>query len=590
MGLNEQALAGEEEVSKQKAAKLEDAGTHTIRKGSDGKYYAKKKTSSSGGGGSTYPSTKLDKTKGDAFRAWMKKNYPEFKCDDGSSLAETGQPDNTCIRKAWKQYSEVYNKPATSTDVKSTDVTTPKSDTTSRPSTQNTLNIKCDEKWIDNNYFETYFDDKAEVKAKEFVKWMNSKRFYFNPGGLLFGLCGSIDMPPYVTGDLIHQSPLVKYLATKKNSFKNKEGEIVVMPSFDFWKDNVDTSPKTQTVTSDNQQGEIIKSENTPAELKNLFEKGTNMITLIEKPGATKPERKACRQLIDMYDNAYFMFGREKQPQGMTRNDFVNKMNNTKKSIFYCMKYHPGLKMDTDIKRFQRIYSSDWSINLYDINATIIPENDMSKIEKSLRGKLVETKMIKSLKVEIHKKTLDQIAENFYKENYRKFFTQIFEHTKMLQNSNGLLTEDVTDSFQKAFNTLFLGNESKMKEQTISHILRELKVEPNSQMGIAITDELNGVPDSEVPKLLSDPTFVANKITSAIDKTVTPQDIDDDSLESMLKSNTINKMRSTMDDVKFKIANKLTGVLDTTRQNVEKTSNEIKQSFIDKLSSKLTGF
>lgn len=538
-------------------------------------------------GGSTYPPTGLSQIEGDAFRKWMKINNPNFKCGN-DTLSETGKPDNTCIRMAWKEFGEKYKESLSTSPP--TPPPTPTQPNTSTTTSTSTLDIKCDERWTENNYFETYFDDKAEVKAKEFVKWMNSKRFYFNPGGLLFGLCGSIDMPPYVTGDLIHQSPLVKYLATKKNSFKNKEGEIVVMPSFDFWKDNVDTSPKTQTVTSDNQQGETIKSQNTPAELKNLFEKGTNMITLIEKPGATKPERKACRQLIDMYDKAYFMFGREKQPQGMTRNDFVNKMNNTKKSIFYCMKYHPGLKTDTDIKRFQRIYSSDWSINLYDINATIIPENDMSKIEKSLRGKLVETKMIKSLKVEIHKKTLDQIAENFYKENYRKFFTQIFEHTKMLQNSNGLLTEDITDSFQKAFNTLFLGNESKMKEQTISHILRELKVEPNSQMGIAITDELNGVPDSEVPKLLSDPTFVANKITSAIDKTVTPQDIDDDSLESMLKSNTINKMRSTMDDVKFKIANKLTGVLDTTRQNVEKTSNEIKQSFIDKLSSKLTGF
>jgi len=556
----------------------------------DGKYYYKKKTSSSGGG-TTYPPTGLDQTKGDAFRAWMKKNYPEFKCDDGSSLAETGQPDNTCIRKAWKQYSEVYNKPVTSTDVKSTDVTTPKSDTTSQPSTQKTLNINCDERWTENNYFETYFDENAEVKAKEFVKWINSnsKRFYFNPGGLLFGLCGSRDIEPYVTGDLIHQSPLVKYLATKKDSFRKKEGDIVYMPSFDFWRNNVDTISKPEVSTTDTKTSTQTVSETIPAELNNLFGKGTAMYTQINKPGAIMPERRACKQLIDLYEDAYFKFGGEKTPQGMTRNEFVNQMNNTKKSIYYCMKEHPGLK-DKKFDKFLNMSDRDWAINLFNLKANTIQENNMSTIQKSLRKKLVETKIIKSLKVELHRKKLDHIAENFYKENYRKFFTQIFEHTKMLQNSNGLLTEDVTDSFQKAFNSLFLGNESKMKEQTISHILRELKVEPNSQMGIEITDELNGVPDSEVPKLLSDPTFVADKITSAIDKTVTPQDFDDDSLESMLKSNAINKMRSTMDDIKFKIANKLTGVLDTTRQNVEKTSNEIKQSFIDRISSKLTGF
>jgi phage terminase Nu1 subunit (DNA packaging protein) len=45
-----------------------------------------------------------------------------------------------------------------------------------------------------------------------------------------------------------------------------------------------------------------------------------------------------------------------------------------------------------------------------------------------------------------------------------------------------------------------------------------------------------------------------------------------------------------MDDVKFKIANRLTSVLDSARQNVERTSNEVKQSFIDKLSSKIAEF
>jgi hypothetical protein len=128
-----------------------------------------------------------------------------------------------------------------------------------------------------------------------------------------------------------------------------------------------------------------------------------------------------------------------------------------------------------------------------------------------------------------------------------------------------------------------------MKEQTINHILKELKVEPNSEIGVEITNELNSIPDSEVTKLLSDPTFVADKITSAIDKTITHQDVDDDSLENMLRASTVNKLKSTMDDIKFKIANRITGVLDNARQNVEKTSDEIKQSFIEKLSNKILG-
>ena len=455
-----------------------------------------------------------------------------------------------------------------------------------------TININCDEKWTTGNYFKYYFNNEAEKKAEQFVYWVSQKYTYFNPGKELDGVCGSTDYPPYITGNTIHESPVIKYLSKMVNSFYIKGKGTFNQETFNFWRENVVAPSKTE-VTKQEVKPEEIKlnlPQNKPAELNSLFAKGTDMLALINREGAVMPDRKACKQLIDMYDNSYLKFGKETKPQGFTRNEFINQMNNAKQTIFYCMKNHNGLKLDTKIERFQRIANSDWAIDLSRMTSNIIQENNMKTIQKSLRGKLVETKMIKSLKVELHKKKLDHIAENFYKENYRKFFNQIFEHTKMLQNSNGLLTEDVTDSFQTAFNSLFLGNETKMKEQTISHILRELKVEPNSQIGVAITDELNSTPDSDVSKLLSDPTFVAGKITSAIDKSVIPQDVDDDSLESMLKSNTLNKMRSTMDDVKFKIANKLTGVLDMTRQNVEKTSTEIKQSFIDKLSSKLTDF
>lgn len=363
-----------------------------------------------------------------------------------------------------------------------------------------------------------------------------------------------------------------------------KDKKVVYTEAFDFWYNNVYQQGKQDSIVSDYQK--IESGAPVIAELGNLFEKGTNIMSLLTKPGAKQPERKACKDLLDMYDNAYDKYTSD--DYGMTRNNFINKMNSTKDAVFYCVKYHPGLT--NKIRKFQRIADRDWAINLSSRTANKLTENNMKSIENSLRTKLVETKMVKSLKVEIHKKSLNEIAENFYSQNYRKFLTQIMEHTKSLQNSNGIITENIEATFEKAFNSLFLGNESKMKEQTINHILRELKVEPSSKIGIEITNELNGVPDSEVTRLLSDPTFVADKISSAIDKSIESDNVTDDSLESMLKSSTVNKMRSTMDDVKFKIANRLTSVLDSARQNVERTSNEVKQSFIDKLSSKIAEF
>jgi hypothetical protein len=550
----------------------------------EGGYFYKKKTSGGGGGGSSYPSTGLDDTKGNEFRGWMKKNHSDFKCDDGSSLSVTGKPDNGCIRKAWKQYKDEYQKPVTPQS--SDSQTTTKTTTTNEPPVTKTdspskLQINCTDKWRSGNYFETY--DIVD-SVSEFINWINSKKFYFSPGGVLYGLCDSIEYKPYITDKLIHQSPLVRYMATKRDSFMGKDKKVVYTEAFDFWYKNVYEQGKQDSVVSNDQK--IESGAPVIAELGKLFEKGTNIMTLLTKPGAKQPERKACKELLDMYDNAYDKYTSD--DYGMTRNNFINKMNSTKDAVFYCVKYHPGLT--NKIRKFQRIADRDWAINLSSRTANKLTENNMKSIENSLRTKLVETKMVKSLKVEIHKKSLNEIAENFYSQNYRKFLTQIMEHTKSLQNSNGIITENIEATFEKAFNSLFLGNESKMKEQTINHILRELKVEPSSKIGIEITNELNSVPDSEVTRLLSDPTFVADKISSAIDKSIESDNVTDDSLESMLKSSTVNKMRSTMDDVKFKIANRLTSVLDSARQNVERTSNEVKQSFIDKLSSKIAEF
>jgi hypothetical protein len=586
MMLNEQAKSGEEEVSKNKAAQLDAAGTHTVRKGADGKWYAKKKTSS--GGNNTNTGTKLPSTPfknqddGDKFRKWVHANHKQWATDNKLSESHKSY-DSEIMKKAWKEFGTEYQNTVTpqSSDSQTTTTTTTNEPTVTKNDSPSKLQIDCNDRWISGNYFETYG---IENSVSEFINWINSKKFYFSPGGVLHGLCGSIESQPYITTDPIYQSPLVRYMATKRDSFMGKDKKVVYTEAFDFWYKNVYEQGKQGSVVSDYQK--IESGSPVIAELGNLFEKGTNIMSLLTKPGAKQPERKACKDLLDMYDNAYDKYTSD--DYGMTRNNFINKMNSTKDAVFYCVKYHPGLT--NKIRKFQRIADRDWAINLSSRTANKLTENNMKSIENSLRTKLVETKMVKSLKVEIHKKSLNEIAENFYSQNYRKFLTQIMEHTKSLQNSNGIITENIEATFEKAFNSLFLGNESKMKEQTINHILRELKVEPSSKIGIEITNELNGIPDSEVTRLLSDPTFVADKISSAIDKSIESDNVTDDSLESMLKSSTVNKMRSTMDDVKFKIANRLTSVLDSARQNVERTSNEVKQSFIDRLSSKIAEF
>jgi hypothetical protein len=50
-----------------------------------------------------------DKTEGNAFRKWMKENYPNFK-DGKEPLSATGEYNNPTIQQAWKEHGEEYKK------------------------------------------------------------------------------------------------------------------------------------------------------------------------------------------------------------------------------------------------------------------------------------------------------------------------------------------------------------------------------------------------------------------------------------------------------------------------------------------------
>ncbi len=586
MILNEQARAGEEEVSKGKAAQLEAAGTHDIRQ-ENGKFYAKKKTSS--GGNNTNTGTKLPDTpfknqaEGDAFRKWVHENEKEWATYN--KLSESHSSYNSEImKKAWKEFGDRYKQSQSSGG------TPPPNNSNQGGQNVSNLKFNCNDKWEGNdNYFIRDFSVKAPDAARDFMFWYaNLYPSQFVDGGVYYGQCGVTSSPPYIQGNDIHTNPVLKHIATRRIPYrKTKNDQVKSVETYEAFLNQYNKGSNNNQ-NADNRQDsgdQQVKS----TELQILFTKGQGIKSILNRN--EKPTRKACKDLIQFYNNAYDIAYSEKQPSGYSREEFKKRMNDTKFSIFYCMKGHPGLSLDTEINKFSNVTDKDWYISLQNYASNIIKEekNMNNNIKSTLRQRLVETKLVKSLKTEIHAKALDGIADDFYSRKYNKFFTKIFEHTKSLQNSRGVISEEVTDTFQKAFNTLFYGNETKMKEQTINHILKELKVDPNSEIGVEITNELNNIPDSEVTKLLSDPTFVADKITSAIDKTVTHQDVDDDSLENMLRASTVNKLKSTMDDIKFKVANRITGVLDNARQNVEKTSDELKQSFIEKLSNKIVG-
>lgn len=567
---------------------FEIAEKYTCTKCPNGKYKCVKKSSGD-------PPKKLkdtpfkSRTTGDKFREWVH-DKTDFEVTNPKFARSNENYNSPIMKKAWDLHGQDFiadTKYDSKTDTfpgsgNSNDKT---NNDVVKKDEKDGLTFNCDDRWEGNeNYFIRDFADDPAKAARDFMDYY--VRLYpsqFVAGGAFYNKCGVSTTPPYIQGDDIHTNPVVKYIATQRKPYRDESTKQVTTDQiYNIFFKNYKGSKK-----GDKNVNDVNQNQSKSTELQVLFTKGDGIKRVLDRN--EKPTRKACKDLINFYENSYNNHYGEKEPSGYTRERFKIGMNDTKYAIFYCMKNHPFLSLDTKINKFSNVTNRDWRISLNNYSSNIIKENMGNNIKQSLRQKLVETKLVKSLKTEMHVKALDSIADDFYGKNYRQFFNRIFEHTKTLQNSRGFINEDVTDSFQKAFNTLFYGNESKMKEQTIGHILRELKVDPNSEIGVEITNELNGVPDSEVTKLLSDPTFVADKIVSAIDKSVKSENVDDDSLESILRSTTVNKLKSTMDDVKFKIASRITNVLDSARQNVESTSDEIKQSFIEKLSNKIVG-
>jgi cell fate (sporulation/competence/biofilm development) regulator YlbF (YheA/YmcA/DUF963 family) len=514
----------------------------------------------------------------------MKKTNPTFKCDDGSSLSETGKPDNTCIRKAWKDFKDTYGKETNG----NTDIPKDEKDKGDKGDKKQTGDRKIDcTLWTTDNPFKRDFPGKEAEAVYDFLRWYTGFYPYtFAEGGFYHGQCGITERFPYIVDskNKIEENAVLKDIATKYRKL-SVNGQLVQNTTYDIWKPTYD---KKQKVTPEVKKEKIVAYDEEPSDLTLLFDISDS---IMDVTGVNmKTDRKTCIKLINAYWTSYKLHNGEKNP-GMSRNEFAQKMTKTKRQIYYCVKEHPN--MVNRIETFRNIANLDWKISMSNVEANALTKENKiemkNRLTESIRKKLVEAKMVKSLKVEITKKSLLSISENFYKQNYRKFFTQMFLETKKLQNNNGLINESVGDTFQKAFNSLFSGNEEKIKQETINHIIKELGVDANSQMGGEIANELNTTPDSEVSRLMSDPTFVADKVTSAIDKVVVHDDVDNDSLEGMLKSSAVSNLKSTMDDIKFKIAHKITDTLNKSRENVERTSNEVKKSFIDRLSDKISG-
>jgi len=132
-----------------------------------------------------------------------------------------------------------------------------------------------------------------------------------------------------------------------------------------------------------------------------------------------------------------------------------------------------------------------------------------SKLRIFKEGKNIEKKLTNKLKT---KKTFKVLKENFEKQNYRKFFDNLSQVSKLNESSNS--------EFEKSFDTIFQGKETEFKNRAIEYILNKLEVSQTSELGKNIKSELDKIPakdmfrnEYDVPEAVSKAVELSSQTT-----------------------------------------------------------------------------
>lgn len=119
------------------------------------------------------------------------------------------------------------------------------------------------------------------------------------------------------------------------------------------------------------------------------------------------------------------------------------------------------------------------------IRKKLIEYKKMKTIKESLKSKLQK----KSKKVDVISENLYKVAGKFYNENYNEFFKKFEKLTENYKKSKLFLKEDSSESFNRALNKVFKGDESKLKNEAIPYFLNKLGLE--GKIREKVKNELN---------------------------------------------------------------------------------------------------
>jgi hypothetical protein len=197
-------------------------------------------------------------------------------------------------------------------------------------------------------------------------------------------------------------------------------------------------------------------------------------------------------------------------------------------------------------------------------------------IENKITGKLKLMKENKQLigKVsdKLKTKKLEKISENFFKQNYRKFFDTYSKYVK----SNNMISEATNDEFSKSFDVIFKGKEEEFKKRAIEYIISKLEITPSSPLANEIKNELGNTPAKD---LFTNEYDIPEAVTNAIEKTNSKSS----SSETGLKGIVSKSIKIDDKQVKQEVRKHLHDYVEGVKDDIKSLEQKIKSSIIQKV-------
>jgi hypothetical protein len=503
---------------------------------------------------------------GDAFREWVHKNHPEYIKKVPGFKRSYKEFNNKAIQSAWNLFYKEYTASAPTTNQTQTQTPT---QTQTQTQTQ-TVDNSC-LTWKDNPFEENYYRREWGKKAIEFMDWFidrysklyqNMKNNYDKKRQ-----CRVDNLDHYLESPSPQRHDFIKVVANSLNSNKKTY--------FDEWFEDVegndpryssrfDEKSKDESKWDNNDKINAVKKSAESYQISSQFQKFLKDSETIANKKDDDLDRGECKDFL----NDYLKQSQSVMDKSYLGSDVYNqKLENaqSKKAAQKC-----DTKFSYLFNKTTKILKSGVTDKNFQLHSENIMKNTKT-LSESINEKIFDYSIKKQMKSELYKKQYSYISENIDKKNYKKAFDYIFENKKF-----GILSEE-TEDFDKAFKSLFYKNESKVKEESVNYILSKLNV--TGPIKDSIKSELMSIPDSEVDRMLTTPSFLSDKIMQGINKAVVFSN-DEEGLNGILKSVMVQSLRTNMDEIKFRIATSLKDILEQVKQNTINTHKNLKSKVV----------